>query len=118
MADDIAEVTSRQTSTEKKVDKTVRWMADQYAALVSRQTLLEQKLDSAIRAINALWLEVVALAAGRLPPPDDPTSGLIAPPPPSEDGNDAMEGSQHCGDDEMGGLEDDPAVGSMVTQEA
>ncbi|KAI6147423.1 hypothetical protein BKA82DRAFT_35255 [Pisolithus tinctorius] len=118
MADDVAEVTSRQTSTEKKVDKTVRQMADQYVALASRQTLSEQKLDSAIRAIDALRLEVVALAAGRLPPPDDPTSGLIAPPPPSEDGNDAMEGSQHCGDDEMGGLEDDLAVGSMVTQEA
>ncbi|KAI6137877.1 hypothetical protein BKA82DRAFT_35317 [Pisolithus tinctorius] len=112
------QVTSCQTSTEKKVDKTVRRMADQYGALASRQTLSEQKLDSAIRAIDTLWLEVIALAAGRLLPPDDPMSGLIAPPPPSEDGNDAMEGSRHCGDDEMGRLEDDPAIGSMVMQEA
>lgn len=113
MADDVA-----QTSSEKEVDKAVRRMADEYALLASRQRLSEQKLDSAIRAIDALRLEVVALAASRLAPPDDPTSGLIAPPPPSEDGNDGMAGSGYCGDDEMGGLEGDPAVGSMATQEA
>ncbi|KAI6142205.1 hypothetical protein BKA82DRAFT_4018322 [Pisolithus tinctorius] len=118
MANDIVEVTSHQMSSEKKVDKAIRWMADEYVLLVSCQRLLEQKLDSVIWAIDALRLEVVTLAASRLLPPDDPTSGLIAPPPPSEDGNDVMAGSGDCGDDEMGRLEGDLAVGSMVMQEA
>ncbi|KIO14378.1 hypothetical protein M404DRAFT_18549 [Pisolithus tinctorius Marx 270] len=83
MADDVAEVMSHQKSSEKKVHTAVRQIADEYAALSSHQMASDQRLDSAIRAIEALRLEVVALAVGRLPPADDPTSGLVAPPPPA-----------------------------------
>ncbi|KAI6143754.1 hypothetical protein BKA82DRAFT_4359624 [Pisolithus tinctorius] len=117
MADDVAEVMSHQKSSEKKVHTVVRQIADEYAALLSCQTASDQRLDSAIRAIEALRLEVVALAAGRLPPADDPTSGLVAPPPPSDDGNDAMAGSGRPGDAEISGMEGDPAGESMAMQE-
>ncbi|KAI6144094.1 hypothetical protein BKA82DRAFT_32587 [Pisolithus tinctorius] len=64
MADDVAEVMSHQKSSEKKVHTVVRQITDEYAALSSCQTVLDQRLDSVIRAIKALQLEVVALAAG------------------------------------------------------
>ncbi|KIN95847.1 hypothetical protein M404DRAFT_33809 [Pisolithus tinctorius Marx 270] len=118
MADDVAEVMSHQKSSEKKVHTVVRQIADEYAALLSRQTASDQRLDSAIRAIKALQLEVVALAAGQLPPADDPTSGLVAPPPPSDDGNDAMAGSGRPGDAEISGMEGDPAGAMRVTAAA
>ncbi|KAI6152567.1 hypothetical protein BKA82DRAFT_26095 [Pisolithus tinctorius] len=111
------EVMSHHKSSEKKVHTMVRQIADEYAALSLCQAVSDQRLDSVIWAIEALWLEVVALAAGRLPPPDDPTSGLVTPPPPSDDGNDAMAGLGHPGDAKMSGMEGDPAVESMEMQE-
>ncbi|KAI6148298.1 hypothetical protein BKA82DRAFT_18068 [Pisolithus tinctorius] len=117
MADDVAEVMSHQKSSEKKVHTVVRQITGEYAALSLRQMASDQRLDSAIRAIEALQLEVVALAAGQLPPADNPTSGLVAPPPPSDDGNNVMAGSGHPGDAEISRMEGDPAGESMAMQE-
>ncbi|KAI6142741.1 hypothetical protein BKA82DRAFT_4360535 [Pisolithus tinctorius] len=82
----------RQAATPGLVEDRMRSMADELACVSSRQASTDRKLDCAIRAIEALRLQVVGRAEG---PPDaieNSTTAMTAPPPPDEESMDGMEG--------------------------
>ncbi|KAI6142389.1 hypothetical protein BKA82DRAFT_29875 [Pisolithus tinctorius] len=82
----------RQAATPGLVEDQMRSMADELACVSSRQASTNRKLDCAIRTIEALCLQVVGHTKG---PPDaieNSTTAMTAPPPPDEESMDGMEG--------------------------